>query len=1237
MNIINSMNYHLFITGLLLSFCLMISCSSKNDLTWNQEKGYQWAVLDPGNDSTVGFNKMPSSQTNITFENYLSEEDMKSNFHYLNGSGVAAGDVDGDGWTDLYFTQLDGPNRLYKNLGGFEFKNITKEAGVDHSGYYSTGAVFADVDGDDDLDLIVSAMHKQNVLYLNDGNGNFSLSQNSGLGEAKGSTTMALADIDGDSDLDLYIANYKETPANELFSPNQLALENIAVQKGDSFEVRSPFDQHYIVTEAEDGPVKLELGEQDNLFLNNGDGTFKSVENLRERFLGVGGHPKGFYPDWGLTVKFQDINSDGLPDIYVCNDVWTPDRVWINQGKGIFRAVDPTTIRNYSFSSMGVDFSDVNRDGHIDFFVSEMLSQNHEKRLRQFTPDDPYFEKVDQSDYQPQYNRNSLYMNRGDETFAETSYFSGLEASGWSWATHFLDVDLDGYEDLFINTGFTFDVQDMDAIVQLFQSGRQAQGLSDNIDSQPYPRLELSNKIFKNNQDLTFTDKSSEWGLNGDDISHGLASADLDRDGDLDLIINRLNEEALVLENSVSSSRIMVRLVGESPNTQAIGSKVKLQGGPGGPAPQQKEITAGGEYLSGSESVAVFAADDESSNHIITITWPDGQQSRIDSVKANRFYEIEESEVEKKVVKDSSSSVTIFEDVSASIDHRHDEDSYNDFQVQPLLPYKLSRFGPGISWIDFDADGDDDLFIAAGQDGTTGAFENIGNGNFQEIQRPSKLQQSPGDQTTILGWEGAQGIQFLVGSANYGQGKMNPPSAYRYVIDGNRFTEQDSLPGIFPSTGSLAAADYDGDSDLDVFVGGRFVPAHYPEDASSRLFKNENGKYELDDRNSEILNEIGLVTSAVFSDYDGDGDMDLILSREWDSIVLLENDNGNFRDVSSQLGLDSYKGWWQGMATGDFNNDGRPDIIATNMGLNTPYQLDVDQPLKMHYWDFGQDNRIDIIEARYNTAVNGYVPIRQLQEFESIPSVMYKNIRNHEEFAKASLNQLLGFSAEDRLAAKEINTLSHHLFINTENGFVAHPLPDVAQLSPAFSANVADFNNDGNEDVFLSQNFFQVRPRAPRMDGGRGLWLKGDGEGNFSIVPGHISGIKVYGEQRGAALADFNGDAKVDLAVSQNDGATKLFENRTPNPGLRIQLEGLENNRDGIGSSIRLIYEDGSKGPRRELQAGSGYWSQNSTTQIMGFTGTPAQIEVTWYDGRISTVDVNENTSTYLISYPASN
>lgn len=1220
------MIYKIIYGGLL--FCLLLGgCSSNPKLQWNQEDGYRWAELSPGWSGETGFEKTSGSRTGITFVNSLSKDNIAANQNLLNGSGVAAGDIDGDGLTDLYFAGLDGPNKLYRNLGGFEFEDITEEAGVAHEEYNSTGVVFSDIDGDEDLDLLITTMSGNNALYINDGIGNFELKRDSGLGSGKGSMTMALADIDADGDLDLYITNYKERQAKDIFDLRELALENIVRKSGDSFEVRPPYDNHFALLQDQKGYSQRELGEEDELYINTGNGTFQKVTNTRERFLDAEGNEQGLDLDWGLTAKFADLNDDFLPDLYVCNDYWTPDRVWINQGDGTFKALNKLAIRNFSFYSMAVDFSDVNRDGAVDFFVTEMLSEEHRNRMRQLVPNDPVYEQ--RTDDQPQYNRNSLYMNRGDATFAEISYYGGVEATGWSWATAFMDINLDGYEDLLVNTGFSYDMQDLDTQNRL---SRQVMRNSDAMKGYvlQFPRLELVNKAYLNNKDLTFTDKSNSWGFSESDISHGLAAADFDNDGDLDIAMNRLNEEAAVFRNTSDAARIAVRLKGSAPNTQGIGAKIKLEGGP---VPQTKEIASGGNYLSGSDPITVFAAKEDNSSHVLTVNWPGGTQSIIENVRANRIYEIQEpaNGSSKSAEINSSEKASIFEDISGNIGHKHHESAFDDDRIQQLVPIELSRLGPGLSWIDYDRDGDEDLFISAARGSQPGIYENLGEGQFREAVLQDYSSEAPGDQTAIVGWAGENGINLLTGSANYEQGSTNVPSAKQFVITGENVSLKREIPGTLSTTGPLAAADYDGDGDVDLFVGGRFKPAHYPQDATSRLFINEEGSFSLDEDNAEALEDIGMVTGAVFTDYDQDGDPDLLLSRAWGSIVLLQNNEGKFIDVSQSSGLDNFKGWWNSITTGDFNNDGRPDFIATNRGTNSPYQIDSSYPLKIFYGDFDRDSRQEIVESYFEKTIQKYVPRRSLNDLAGPVPPVTRFIRSHTQFANASLEEIFRTDLEN-IPSKTINTLQTMVFLNKGSSFEARELPAEAQLSIAFGAVVADYNNDGNEDIFLSQNLFSLPQLFPRQDAGRGLWLKGDGTGNFEAIPGSETGIKIYGEQRGAAVSDFNRDGRIDLAVAQNNGATKLYANKTEKAGLIIQLSGPPENRNAIGSAIRVVYENGEKGPLREIQAGSGYWSQNGLVQVMGYSDFPKAVAVRWHDGTKDTVKVD--TKNKIIEIP---
>ena len=1215
---------------------LFVGCSNHHPLHWVQRDGYRWASVDPGFWGHTGFKELSPDETGIDFENHLPDSLIARNHILLNGSGVAAGDINGDGLTDLYFCNLDGSNRLYENMGGMKFKDITKEAGVGLPKYRSTGAVFADVNGDGYLDLLVTSLKKDNVLFINDGHGHFHRSQNSGLGPSNGATTLTLADIDGDGDLDLYIANYRKRAVTDLFNMSQITWDRTTRKVGNKYVLIPPFQKYFTILYRKNRPpIRQETGEQDELYINNGKGVFKKVTDLKDRFLDPNGKPEGLKKYWGLTAKFYDINGDGKPDLYVCNDFWSPDRIWINQGNGIFRELSRKSIRDLSFSSMSVAIGDINNDGFPDMFVTEMLSPYHQRRLREAVPEVPFSMGPGIIFNQPQYNRNSLYLNRGDTTFAQISNYSGLAATGWSWATKFLDVNLNGYQDLLINTGNMLDLQDLDVedstyhkmLMSTYKVGKYLSA---------YPTLKLVNKVYRNNGDLTFTDKSKDWGFHDADISQGMATGDLDNDGDIDIAVNRLNQKAVIYENTTTAPRIEVRLKGLPPNTQAIGAKIKLTGAV---VPQYRQLVSGGDYESGSDPEVTFAANGKEDNYTLFITWPGGSTTKIDSVKANRIYEISEPKPGSVKPTDhiNSHSKNLskpwFKDVSNRINFVHHEDVFKDFQVQPLLPERLSQEGPGVAWIDYNGDGYDDLWITSGKGGKTALFKNTGDGHFSPVKLPMISHTANVDQTAIIGWKADHFTHIVVGNANYENGSPDVPSAYLYkIFPGTGKVQEDSLKEHVSTTGPLAAADYDGDGDIDLFIGGRFIPAGYPLDATSRLYKNDNGKFVVDPANAATFQRIGMVTSAVFCDLNGDGKPDLILATEWGPIKIFINHNGIFRDETKKWGMNKYDGWWQGLAVGDFNNDGRMDIVATNRGLNSNYKVTDGHPLRLYYGDYNGDHRMDIIDSYYDASLDGYVPRLRGNAFQSVP-VITKNARKNRIFARSTIKDIMGNYA-DVAHYKEINTLQSMVFINEGGSFKANPLPRLAQLSSASYVGVADVDNDGNEDIFLGQNFFDLRPKTPRIDAGRGLWLKGDGKGHFKAISGNESGIKVYGEQRGAALGDFNDDGKIDLVVSQNGGPIKLYLNQTSKRGYRIRLAGPIHNEDGIGSSLRLVYEDGTKGPKREIQAGSGYWSQNSSVQVMGAAKKVAKIEVDWFDGTKQQISVKPSTMDYVIHYP---
>jgi hypothetical protein len=800
--------------------------------------------------------------------------------------------------------------------------------------------------------------------------------------------------------------------------------------------------------------------------------------------------------------------------------------------------------------------------------------------------------------------RNTLQLNRGDGTFAEVARFAGVSGSGWSWSTVFLDVDLDGWEDILIGTGHMWDVMDGDTqhrlLNQLGQTDWRRMLFS-------YPPLKLPNVAFRNRGDLTFEDVSKKWRFDlGDDISNGMALADLDGDGDLDVVINRLDQPAAVLRNDATAPRIAVRLRGTAPNTAGIGSRVRVLGGP--VTLQQREMVAGGLYLSSSDASLTFATG--AAAHVrIEVEWRDGRRSVIDSAVPNREYEITQSGTTHAPSPRPQAPQPLFEDISSQLGgHTHVEPYFDDYQRQPLLPNSFSQLGPGVAWVDLDGDGKEDLIVGAGRTGRIAFFHNTGT----RLQ-PSDLHPppAPGDLTTILGWpppDGRGGSLVLAGIANYEA--RTTASVVAYSPRTGAVTPL--IGSDTASVGPLALADYDGDGTLDLFVGARIYPGGYPLSPSSHLYHNRAGRFVLDSANDRLFYELGMVSAAVFSDIDGDGDQDLIVTLEWGAIHIFLNDHGRFR-AAEFSGLSNVNSRWNGLATGDLDGDGRLDIIATSWGRNLGYHASDSDPLLLYTGFFSGRGRPDAVLAQGDPRIGAPAPLESYDRLVLALPGLAQRLPTFGAYADANIDQVLGPAAKGavRLGA---STLDHIVFLNRGDRFEAHALPAEAQLAPAFYAGVADFNGDGKEDVFLSQNFFATDIATPRYDAGRSLLLLGDGAGGLEAVPGQRSGLLVYGEQRGAAYADFDGDGRLDLAVSQNAGPTRLFRNRGATPGLRVRVIGPAGNPTGIGTQLRLRYGEAA-GPVREIQAGSGYWSQNGAVQVLGRAREPTLLWVRWPGG----------------------
>lgn len=1189
--------------------CLLFAAGSialAGDLSWVEGNGYRWADLALPSSGRPGFFLTSPEATRIAFTNFLSESRSLTNQIYLNGSGVAAGDMDGDGRCDLYFCGLDRGNALFRNLGNWRFQEITDVAGVRCAGFDSTGAVFADIDGDGDLDLIVNTVGHGTHCFRNNGKGHFTdVTRTMGLSAPHGSMSLALADVDGDGYLDLYVANYRmdtlRDKPNTRFHVQTVNGQPVVMTVDGRPVTDSDLRGRYIVA----SQAVVENGEADVFYRNSGGTNFSPVSFLDGSFLDEDGQPLKAPPyDWGLSVIFRDLDDDGRPDLYVCNDFESPDRIWINQGEGRFRAISRLALRHTSLFSMGVDVADIDRDGQDDIFVADMLSRDHQKRMVQLGDAKSASTPAGVIDNRPQHKMNTLFRNRGDGTYAEIAAFSGVAASEWSWTPVFLDVDLDGYEDLLVTTGHERDALNMDVggrLEALRRSGR-LQGRDILLARREFPRLATPNLAFRNQGDSTFKESGLEWGFSFPGVSQGMALADLDNDGDLDVVINNLNAGAAVYRNEGITPRLAIKLKGLSPNTAGIGAKIRVLGGP---VAQSQEMMSGGRYLSADQPWRVFAAGHATNRLTIEVTWRNGRRSIVANASANRLYEIDETHSLEARLETKAGIKAMFEDVSALIRHVHREEVFDDFDRQPLLTKKLSQMGPGATWFDLDGDGRDDLIIGGGRGGEPAFLLNRGGGKFDRAATGALIGKATDDHATILGLSVGR---FVVGEASYESGGTNALTGYE--LSTGQLKTIMRLPNSESSTGPLALADVDGDRDLDLFVGGRMIPGRYPQPASSAIYRNESGRFELE----YLLTEAGLVSGAVFSDLDGDGYPELVLACEWGPVKVCQRAGGTWRERTQALGLDKYTGWWNGVTTGDLDGDGRLDIVASNWGQNTRYQSYRASPLRIYYGDLNGNGTVEMLEAFTAPELKKMAPWLSMRAAVRGMPWLSGKFRTFSEYGTAGIAEILG----DRMKlARELEAvwLETTVFLNRGDHFEARALPAEAQFAPAFGVNVADLDGDGNEDIFLSQNFFATAPDVPRYDGGRGLWLKGNGRGNFAAVSGQASGIMAYGEQRGSALCDYDGDGRVDLAVTQNGAETKLYHNVGARAGVRIRLKGPPGNPNGVGATIRLI--DGAKeGPAREIHSGSGYWSQDSAVQVFEGAEAARQVRVRWPGGK---------------------
>ncbi len=1048
------------------------------------------------------FTRLPSGYTGLRFENRLTPTQDLNVFtfrNYYNGGGVAIGDLTGDGLPEIVLTSNLGGTRIYLNEGKYRFRDVTEEAGL-HSQGWVTGVTLADVNGDGLLDIYVchagrvGGKLQPNELYINQGlnaHGVPTFVERAaayGIADTGYSVQAVFFDYDRDGDLDLFLLRNSPRPVASM------ELKNTR-------NVRDP------------------LG-GDRLYRNDG-GHFTDVSEQ----AGIYGSEIGM----GLGVVVSDVNRDGWPDIYVANDFFERDYLYINRGDGTFDEQLVRQMPSISLSSMGLDIADINNDGWPDIYTVDMLPDD-EHRLKTTTSFESWdrLQEEVRNGFHWQFTRNMLHLNNGDGTFSEIGQMAGVARTDWSWSALIADFDLDGYKDIYVTNGVAKDVTSQDYVaflgsretmVQAASGGRvDFLGLINAMTSTPLP-----NYAFRNNGDLTFTDRSAAWGLDTPGFSNGAAYGDLSGGGALDLVVNNVDQEAFVYRNNartlLANRYLQVRLEGEGKNRFAIGAKVRLWSG-GEQFFQEEEPTRG--FQSSVDYVLTFGIGRRDTLDSMKFEWPDGRVSTVRRVAANQRLTVRQAESAAPRPAVARPVRTLFTDVTdrVALPYAHREPAFSDFDREPLIPKLVSTEGPLLAVADVNGDGLDDIFIggAKGQPGALliqrpdGSFVRSNEKVFDEDRTSEDLG------AVFFDADGDGKVDLYVVSGGNEFSDISPALQDRlYLNDGRGHFRKarGSLPAEYASGSCVAAADYDGDGHVDLFVGGRVVPWRYGADPRSMLLKNDGHGHFTDvtERLAPELSQVGMVTDAVWRDVDGDGRPDLVVVGEWMPITIFHNAGGGRLVRVRTPGLEHSEGWWNRIVAGDFTGHGRVDFIVGNLGSNTRFRASDSEPVTMYVKDFEGSGSYQQIVSIYNHGKSYPIAMRD-ELLRAIPSLRVRYPR-YEGYAGQTVTDIFSPAQLAGATFKQARTFATALVRNNGDGsFTLVPLPLQAQLAPVYGILAGDFDGDGKVDLLLAGNFDGVQPEIGRMSASYGLFLRGDGAGSFTPVPASRSGFLVPGQAR---------------------------------------------------------------------------------------------------------------------------